>query len=261
MISAVHVWCTRTSSRPTPSRCSSRSRAKNKRHRSGGASLATAKWSKRTSPAVRGKDARWTWRRSHTHSNFRPEVGASPHLRLLLEACVWGSELAGGRAMIAIVARQSRRGYRDLDRIDPGAFRSGGGAMRDTLADDDGAVGRAAALPAARRMATWSTVWVVRISTPPQLDASHGATWNCSSARRIQPQEHPSLPQTQGRSERAVNPGAPLIVSLSENGFSTSNQYHRYRLVNNSSNAPEFYRRQNQANIFFAMRATAGNAS
>jgi hypothetical protein len=53
------------------------------------------------------------------------------------------------------LARQSRRGLRDLGRIAHCAFRGGGGAMRAHLLTTTAAVALLAALPARAQDATW----------------------------------------------------------------------------------------------------------
>jgi hypothetical protein len=64
----------------------------------------------------------------------------------------------GHRAMIRDrLARQSRRGLRDLERITHCAIRSGGGEMRTHLLTTVAAVALLAALPARAQDATWST--------------------------------------------------------------------------------------------------------
>jgi hypothetical protein len=56
------------------------------------------------------------------------------------------------------LARQSRRGLRDLERIAHCAFRTGGGAMRVHLLTTTAAVALLAAMPARAQDATWSTI-------------------------------------------------------------------------------------------------------
>src|SRR6266481_6941917 len=78
----------------------------------------------------------------------------------------------GHRAMIRDrLARQSRRGLRDLERIAHCAFRSGGGAMRAHLLTTTAAVALLAATSAHAQNATWST-------TPGSSDFNTAANWS-----------------------------------------------------------------------------------
>src|SRR5438876_12131007 len=68
------------------------------------------------------------------------------------------------------LARQSRRGLRDLGRIAHCAFRDGGGAMRAHLLTTTAAVALLAAMPARAQDATWST-------TPGSSDFNTAGNW------------------------------------------------------------------------------------
>jgi autotransporter-associated beta strand protein len=158
------------------------------------------------------------------------------------------------------LARQSRRGLRDLERIAHCAFRSGGGAMRAHLLTTTAAVALLAALPARAQDATWSTApgssnfntaanWTP--ATVPTGTAFFGASNTTSIA--FQAFTTTSVGTLQ------FNPGAPAYSFTTENGFSTSISITGTGIINNSSNAPTFII-GNQANIFFRNASTAGNA-
>src|SRR6266481_1315588 len=158
------------------------------------------------------------------------------------------------------LARQSRRGLRDLGRIAHCAFRSGGGAMRAHLLTTTAAVALLAALPARAQDATWSMApgssnfntaanWTP--ATVPTGTAFFGASNTTSIA--FQAFTTTSVGTLQ------FNPGAPAYSFTTENGFSTSISITGTGIVNNSSNAPTFIV-GNQANIFFRNASTAGNA-
>jgi hypothetical protein len=68
------------------------------------------------------------------------------------------------------LARQSRRGLRDLGRIAYCAFRNGGGAMRAHLLTTTAAAALLAAMPARAQDATWSTA-------PANSDFNTAANW------------------------------------------------------------------------------------
>jgi autotransporter-associated beta strand protein len=159
------------------------------------------------------------------------------------------------------LARQSRRGLRDLERIAHCAFRSGGGAMRAHLLTTTAAVALLAALPARAQDATWSTApgssnfntaanWTP--ATVPTGTAFFGASNTTSIA--FQAFTTTSVGTLQ------FNPGAPAYSFTTENGFSTSISITGTGIVNNSSNAPTFII-GNQTNIFFRNASTAGNAT
>jgi autotransporter-associated beta strand protein len=167
----------------------------------------------------------------------------------------------GHRAMIRDrLARQSRRGLRDLERITHCAFRSGGGAMRAHLLTTTAAVALLAALPARAQDATWSTApgssnfntaanWTP--ATVPTGTAFFGAS-NITSIT-FQPFTTTSIGTLQ------FNPGAPAYSFITSPGLSTSISITGTGIVNNSSNAPTFII-GNQANIFFRNGSTAGDA-
>jgi autotransporter-associated beta strand protein len=168
----------------------------------------------------------------------------------------------GQRAMIRDrLARQSRRGLRDLGRIAYCAFRNGGGAMRAHLLTTTAAVALLAAMPARAQDATWSTApgssnfntaanWTP--ATVPTGTAFFGASNTTSIA--FQPFTTTSVGTLQ------FNPGAPAYSFTTENGFSTSISITGPGIVNNSSNAPTFII-NNQANLTFLNASTAGNAT
>ena len=168
----------------------------------------------------------------------------------------------GHRAMIRDrLARQSRRGLRDLGRIAHCAFRNGGGAMRAHLLTTTAAVALLAAMPARAQDATWSTApgssnfntaanWTP--ATVPTGTAFFGASNTTSIA--FQPFTTTSIGTLQ------FNPDAPAYSFTTSDGISTSISITGAGIVNNSSNAPTFIV-GSQANIFFAMRAPPATPS
>jgi autotransporter-associated beta strand protein len=158
------------------------------------------------------------------------------------------------------LARQSRRGLRDLGRIAHCAFRGGGGAMRAHLLTTTAAVALLAAMPARAQDATWSTApgssnfntaanWTP--ATVPTGTAFFGASNTTSIA--FQPFTTTSIGTLQ------FNPDAPAYSFTTSDGISTSISITGAGIVNNSSNAPTFIV-GSQANIFFRNASTAGDA-
>jgi len=159
------------------------------------------------------------------------------------------------------LARQSRRGLRDLERIAHCAFRNGGGAMRAHLLTTTAAVALLAALPARAQDATWSTApgssnfntaanWTP--ATVPTGTAFFGAS-NITSIT-FQPFITTSIGTLQ------FNPGAPAYSFSTSPALFTSISITGAGIVNSSSNAPTFIV-NNQSNLFFAMGAPPATPS
>jgi autotransporter-associated beta strand protein len=158
------------------------------------------------------------------------------------------------------LARQSRRGLRDLGLIAHCAFRTGGGAMRAHLLTTTAAVALLAATSAHAQNATWN-------ATPSSGDFNTAANWtpatvptgtaffgaSNTTSITFQPFTTTSIGTLQ------FNPGAPAYSFITSPGLSTSISITGAGIVNGSSNAPTFII-GNQANIFFRNASTAGNA-
>jgi autotransporter-associated beta strand protein len=159
------------------------------------------------------------------------------------------------------LARQSRRGLRDLGRIAHCAFRSGGGAMRAHLLTTTAAVALLAALPARAQDATWllnpgSNTFNTATNWNPAVVPTNTAFFGASNTTSIafQPFTTTSIGTLQ------FNPDAPAYILATIPSVFTSINITGAGIVNNSSNAPTFIV-GDQANLSFRNASTAGDAT
>jgi uncharacterized protein with beta-barrel porin domain len=156
------------------------------------------------------------------------------------------------------LARQSRRGLRDLGRIAHCAFRDGGGAMRAHLLTTTAAVALLAAMPARAQDATWST-------TPGSSDFNTAGNWTPATVPTGTAFFGASTITALTFNSGAVNSLGGFTFNAGAPAYSftlapaSSLTFTGAGIVNNSSNAPSFFVPTNSL-LAFTNSSTAGNA-